>query len=71
MPMRTELAFSYDKNVRPISARCTRCNAEMPPPGRDLALPADVVMWFSQQFLEHKRLNHPDPEQNCDPDATT
>lgn len=59
MSMRTELAFIYDKNMRLISAKCKQCGEEMPDPSPELALPADIVMWFSVHFLEHKQHKHP------------
>ena len=55
--MRTELSFIYDATMRPISALCSLCGQAMQPPST-LRDAADTVMWMSQRFIEHKRLNH-------------
>ena len=57
--MLTELSFVYDPEMRPVSARCSVCGQLMPTPPSTLRDAADMVMWLSQQFLEHKRLKHP------------
>jgi hypothetical protein len=64
--MRTKLTFIYDAEMRPVAAKCTRCDRLMLPPPSTLHDAADIVMWLSQRFLEHKRLKHPTA---LDPDA--
>jgi hypothetical protein len=59
MSTRTELQITYDNLGDPISAECTRCGKVIPLPGPGMRTPADVVMWLSEQFLRHKRINHP------------
>jgi len=56
--MRRELQFIYDPDMRPVSARCSLCSELMPMPPSTLRDAADTVMWMSQRFIEHKRLNH-------------
>jgi hypothetical protein len=63
MPMRTELAITYDTNMYPLSAKCKGCGEQMPPPGSELAEPVDIILWFSQLYVEHRKLKHaPTPE---------
>lgn len=38
----------------------------MPDPPKAIGMAADVVLWFSQQFLEHKKRKHPDSSKNTD-----
>jgi hypothetical protein len=60
MPQRTELEFYYDENSFPVGAKCGICGEEMPKNETDLLAPAaDAVLWFSEQFLIHKRQKHP------------
>lgn len=59
MPMKTELAFSYDQRMQPVSAKCSLCGEGMPAPSSELSAPGDVVLWLAQQFIEHKKLKHP------------
>ena len=66
--MRPELTFSYDPQMRPLSARCTRCGEQMPTHPTELKEPADAILWLSQQFIEHKRLKHPAPPLGFDPE---
>ena len=66
--MCSELSFIYDADMRPVSARCSRCRQLMPPPPSALRDAGDMVMWLSQQFIEHKRLKRPVPS-NEDEDA--
>jgi len=56
--MRTELQFAYDENMRPVSATCTGCGEKMPMPPRTITDSADIVMWLSQRYLEHRKLKH-------------
>jgi hypothetical protein len=63
MTTRTELSFGYDRNMKPISGYCTRCGEMMPKPPPDLRSSADIVYWLSQQFLEHKKLKHSQPDK--------
>jgi len=58
MSRRSELAFAYDKNSFPISANCRRCGEEMPKCDPSVIDSADVVLWFAQQYLEHKLRKH-------------
>ena len=53
--MKTELRFAYDENMRPISATCTGCGEQMAKPDPSLENSADIVMWLSEQFLEHRK----------------
>lgn len=58
MPMRMELAFTYDERMCPISAKCTRCGETMPKPPPDLRLSEEIVAWFAEKFLAHKQQKH-------------
>ncbi len=59
--IRTELHIDYDNLGNPISAKCTRCGRamDMPSPNQRFTLPGDIILWFSEQFLRHKRISHP------------
>jgi len=59
--MRPELSFIYDPEMRPVSARCSLCGQLIQPPPSTVLDAADMVVWLSQQFIEHKRLRHPTP----------
>jgi hypothetical protein len=56
--MRTELRFVYDENMRPISATCTACGERMPKPDPALENSADIIMFFSKKYFEHRNLKH-------------
>jgi len=66
MPMKTELVFSYDQRMRPVSAKCRLCGEGMPEPASELGAPADVVFWLAQQFVEHKKQKHPVTVESLD-----
>jgi len=55
---RTELKVDYNKEMKPISARCTGCREPMPTPSPDLVNSADIIVWLSNQYIEHRRLKH-------------
>jgi hypothetical protein len=55
---RTELNVEYDSEMRPISATCTRCREKMPTPPADLIDPADIIVWLSEKYVEHRKLKH-------------
>jgi len=71
MAPRTELAISYDDDMLPVSARCTHCGERMPKPVEGLEFPADIVLWFSVRFLEHKRRKHPTSCKSDDEEIAT
>lgn len=56
--MRTELRFDYNEELHSISAKCTACGEDMPKAPSELEKSADVVLWLSQRYLEHRRLKH-------------
>jgi hypothetical protein len=58
MTIRPELAFNYDRDMRPVSAQCSLCGEKMPPLPPDVRLPGDVIVWLSRRFLDHKKLKH-------------
>ena len=64
MALRTELTISYDDDFFPLSAICTYCGEQMPKP--DVKTAAEIILWFSVQFLEHKKLKHPTSRKNDD-----
>ena len=67
--MTSELTFIYDAEMRPVAARCSICRKLMPPPPSHLRDAADMVLWLSEQFILHKRKEHPKP-LDPDPDET-
>lgn len=71
MVPRTELAISYDDDMFPVSAACTHCGEKMPKPDAGLEFPADIILWFSVRFLEHKRLKHPTSRRSADEETAT
>ena len=65
MSMRTELAITYDRTMHPLSAVCKGCGERMPQPSPEVEAPVDIILWFSQLYVEHRRLKHrPDPDNN-------
>jgi len=58
MAMRTELAITYDRNMHPLSAKCKGCGEQMRPPAPELKEPVDIILWFSQLYVEHRKLKH-------------
>lgn len=58
MSLRPQLTFQYGHSMCPLSATCSVCGAVMPLPPANLTRPADIVMWLSRQFIEHKRETH-------------
>jgi hypothetical protein len=59
MSVRSELAITYDGNMRPVSAKCTECGEQMSSPGPELESSAEIILWMAGRFLEHKRASHP------------
>jgi hypothetical protein len=64
--MNSELVIRYDDQVRPVSAQCSGCGQQMPAPPPTLQDSADIIQWFSVQFIEHKKRNHPTPPYGAD-----
>jgi len=61
MMIRTELKIGYDNTMKPISATCIACGEKMPlPPAKlyNLNESADTIVWFSERYIEHRRLKH-------------
>jgi hypothetical protein len=56
--MKTELRFVYDENMRPISATCTGCAEQMPKPDPVLENAADIILFFSKEYIEHRKRKH-------------
>jgi hypothetical protein len=54
----TELKVIYDDKMKPICATCTGCGEKMPEPPADLQKSADIIMWLSQKYTEHRSLKH-------------
>jgi hypothetical protein len=59
--MRGELCFNYDEEMHPVSAKCSRCGQLFEPPSSTLRDAVEITRLLSQEFIEHKRLNHPRP----------
>jgi hypothetical protein len=57
--MRTELEFTYDNCMLPTAAHCTRCGCAMRMSDSKMRNSAEIIMAISEQFLCHKRINHP------------
>jgi len=64
---RTELKFEYDDHARPISATCAACGERMPEPPPDLQNPADIIVWTSEKYIEHRKLKHSQDERRRTP----
>ena len=56
--MLSELKIEYDEAMKPISATCTGCGERMPLPPADLQNSADIIVWFSKEYIEHRKLKH-------------
>lgn len=67
-----ELAIRYDDELRPTSAQCSSCGLRMPAPPHDLQETVDVIMWFSDNFIEHRKQKHPSTPYGAaaDPDGS-
>jgi hypothetical protein len=70
MALRTELAIIYDDDMLPVSAACKHCGEGMPKPDAGFESAAEMILWFSVQFLEHKRHWHPTSRKSDDEIAT-
>jgi hypothetical protein len=55
---RAELEIEYDQEMTPVSGMCTACREMMPKPPADIVNSADIILWFSVKFIEHRRLKH-------------
>jgi hypothetical protein len=55
---RTELQIEYNEEMKPISATCTACGEKMPKPPGELQNSADVIVWLSEKYIEHRKLKH-------------
>ena len=67
--MRTELQFTYDDNMHPTAAHCTRCGRAMRMPDAQMRDTAQIIMVISEQFLRHKRIEHPPIPEDIDQEA--
>ena len=56
-----ELSIRYDHDLHPVSAECSTCGQQMPAPPPEFRDAPDIVMWFSGQFIEHRKQKHPSP----------
>jgi len=56
--IRTELQIDYDDRAKPMSATCTACGEKMPEPPKAIQDPADIIMWSSQKYIEHRKMKH-------------
>ena len=56
--MRTELHFDYDDRMHPIGATCSACGEWMPRPDPRLKDSAEIILWFSEKYIEHRKLKH-------------
>lgn len=56
--MKAELTFTYDSYMCPIAASCSACGDKMLNPDPALKDPADVIMWFSRRYIEHRKEKH-------------
>lgn len=66
MALRSELAIIYNDDMYPVSATCTHCGEKMQSPDARLEFAADIILWFSVQFLEHKKRKHPSSRRSDD-----
>ena len=57
-----EMQLRCDENGIPISAKCSKCGAQMPPSSPRITNPIDNVAWFGAQFSEHVAQCHPSIE---------
>jgi hypothetical protein len=60
---RTELKVNYDATMKPVSGSCTACGDKMPKPIDTLENPADIIMWLSEKYIEHRELKHSNGER--------
>jgi hypothetical protein len=60
---RTELKVEYNAEMKPTSASCTACGEKMPKSPADLENPADIIVWLSGKYIEHKRAKHSQDER--------
>ena len=60
---RTELKVNYDAEMKPVSGSCTACGEKMPKSPADLQNPADIIVWLSGKYIEHKRAKHSQDER--------
>lgn len=58
MTDQAELTIVYDQEMKPISAMCTGCREHMPTPPAHMANSADIIVWLSERYLEHRKLKH-------------
>ena len=54
MTDQAELTIVYDQEMKPISAMCTGCREHMPTPPAHMANSADIFVWLSERYLEHR-----------------
>jgi len=59
----TELKIDYNSEMKPVSASCTGCGEKMPLPPSDLRDSAEIIMWLSMAYLEHRKLKHSQGER--------
>ena len=55
---RTELEVNYDPEMKPVSGSCTVCGEKMPRSPADLRDSAEIIVWLSEKYSEHKKLMH-------------
>jgi hypothetical protein len=67
--MIAQLTIRYDHNLRPVSAECSSCGQQMPPPPSDLHDAAGIIQWLSDRFIEHRKQKHPAPPYGSSADS--
>jgi len=60
---RAELSFDFDAEAKPASASCTICGEKMLLPPTDLRDTAEIIMWLSMVYLEHRMQKHLNEER--------
>ena len=55
---RTELKIEYDHTMMPVSATCSACSERMPQAPADLKTAADIIVWISGKYLDHRTMKH-------------
>ena len=60
---RTELRIDYDAQMRANSGSCANCGEKMPRPPAELQNSADIIVWLSEKYVEHRKLKHSNNER--------
>jgi len=64
---RSELNLNFDAEMNPVSGSCSACGEKMPKSPADLRDSAEIIVWLSAKYTEHKMQKHAQEDRRRTP----